>query len=268
MRNSALLLLVLLAGCATKTHHPGEGICTERYTDSVLPPFENHFAKAAAVRAEFRWPVASGRVLTLKVRFFNGDAFQREKVRLYAREWEQASAVLPGTKTHKLRFLFLDDPAPDTDIRIAFVRGGSESLVGIDCRNVLQKDTTTWFGWVDREHSEEEIRSVILHELGHTLGLIHEHQSPGSPIIWDTSAVYAYYKRTQTPPWDSDKVQRNIFYRYSQSEVNWNKFDEHSIMCYEFSSELIKGGGTPWNTDLSVLDKSFIKEIYPVSAPH
>ena len=38
------------------------------------------------------------------------------------------------------------------------------------------------YGWIDADSPEEELRSVVLHEFGHALGLIHEHQNPLSGI--------------------------------------------------------------------------------------
>jgi len=38
---------------------------------------------------------------------------------------------------------------------------------------------------------------TALHEIGHTLGLKHEHQNPYAGIVWDEEEVYAY---TAKPP--------------------------------------------------------------------
>jgi serralysin len=263
MRPVCYLFLVLLTACGTpKKHRLGQGICTERYTGHLFPPFQDHYLKAADHR-EFKWPVNPGEVLVLRVKFLNGGDFQHTMVKFYAKEWEDASALIPGTKKHKIQFVFLGDQAPETEIRIAFGTHGSESLVGSDCRNVGQKESTTLFGWVDQDHGEDDMRAVILHELGHTLGLIHEHQSPKSEILWDSSAVYEFYRTTQNPPWDSAKVNQNIFDRYTEDESNSTEFDERSIMYYEFPEGLARGMVTRWNTVLSALDKSFIKQMYP-----
>ena len=48
--------------------------------------------------------------------------------------------------------------------------GGSWSYIGADAATIPKESFTMNLGFVDR--------STVLHEFGHSLGLIHEHQSP------------------------------------------------------------------------------------------
>ena len=44
-------------------------------------------------------------------------------------------------------------------------------------------------GWIDQNKKPSAIRQVILHEFGHALGAVHEHESPYSTIPWNKDKV-------------------------------------------------------------------------------
>jgi len=111
---------------------------------------------------------------------------------------------------------------------------------------------------------------VIVHEFGHAIGAIHEHSVPTGGIVWNLPAVYRYFGG---PPnnWSKEDIDFNIIQKYSVSQLNGTTFDKRSIMLYSFPPELILGpaslrkSGTPENTQLSTLDKSFIARFYKKS---
>lgn len=52
--------------------------------------------------------------------------------------------------------------------------------------------------------NEKELKRVVTHELGHSLGLLHEQSFPGV-VKWNKSdSVYNYYRETQG--WDREKL--------------------------------------------------------------
>jgi hypothetical protein len=258
------ITFILITSChRSSTSLNNEFICTELFSDSAIA--ESHIPKAVA---EWRtlWPHSIDMGLNLTAKFMNGTSFQRNKVIQYASIWDSASALGWNGK-HKINIIFVSDaypPTAHTDIRIFFDSGGSSSFVGSDCKNIPLDQPTTFFGWVDENHTEEEIRQVILHEFGHALGLVHEHQSPVANIPWNKPKVYKYYHDTQNPPWTQQMVEENIFKLYLTSATNYTKFDSLSIMCYAIPPSLTIGGySTPWNSNLSDTDIKFIKKLYP-----
>ena len=107
-------------------------------------------------------------------------------------------------------------------------------------------------GWLTSETREDEYHRVVLHEFGHALGCIHEHQHPQGGIPWDKAAVYRFYSG---PPnnWNQEQVDRNIFQRYDKSQTQYSKFDPKSIMLYAIPNTLTTGDfETGWNPDAAV----------------
>ena len=80
---------------------------------------------------------------------------------------------------------FAFDDRADAQIRISFLQDGSWSYIGKDALQIPAKDPTMNYGWLKADTEDEEYSRVVLHEFGHSLGAIHEHQSPGVTIPWD-----------------------------------------------------------------------------------
>lgn len=153
-----------------------------------------------------------------------------------------------------LRLEFVDDPT-QANIRISFdPDGGAWSLVGTDALH--QKTGATMnLGWFDAP--------TVMHEFGHMLGMIHEHQNPrGEKIKWNDAAVYKWAKATQG--WSEKMTEQNIIDRYDISSINGSNFDPQSIMLYFFPGSLTTNNkGTHQNLELSGLDVEWISKMYP-----
>lgn len=230
------------------------GMCIDRLPPnqhfSVLSPTQaDSKTRAAALRKKL-WE--TGR--TLRIRFLDGDSSLHRKVETFAQEW---------THYANIKFLFGSDPA--AEVRIAFTQPGSWSLIGKDAiaAQVLKHQPTMNFGWLTRATPNDEVRRVVLHEFGHALGLIHEHQNPATTVPWNREAVYAYYGKAPNH-WTKEQVDVNIFQVYDQALTQFTKFDPHSIMLYPIPTALTTGGyEVAWNSDLSPTDKQFIAQCYP-----
>jgi serralysin len=188
----------------------------------------------------------------LRVRFLDGVPDVQQKVEKYAHQWEQHANI---------KFIFGNDP--EAEIRISFKEKGSWSYIGTDCLSINNDEPTMNYGWLRSDTPEEEYSRVVLHEFGHALGCIHEHQNPTTNIPWDEEAVYQYY---EGPPnnWTKEQVDQNIFRHYSKTITNFTSFDKNSIMLYAIPNSLTKGDyEVDFNRTLSEMDKKFIKEMYP-----
>jgi hypothetical protein len=117
------------------------------------------------------------------------------------------------------------------------------------------------YGWLTPTTPSDEYSRVVLHEFGHALGAIHEHQHPGVNIPWNREAVYSYYDRQG---WSREQVDNNIFRRYESTQLNSSTYDIDSIMHYAIPNELTIGDfEVEWNRVLSARDKIHFAKIYP-----
>lgn len=204
--------------------------------------------KAALVKAA-KWN--SGDIITIS--FLDGVPSVQEKVEQVAKTWV-------GQGMANLKLDFRNDN--NTDVRISFQYSGSWSTIGTECRFVNKPEPTMNYGWLDENSTDEEIRSVVLHEFGHALGLIHEHQNPAGGIKWNKDEVI---KDLSGPPnnWSLDTIKHNLFELYKKENTNFTELNKTSIMMYPIPVRWTTDGfSVGENADLSETDKNFIRQQY------
>ncbi|KAF8149916.1 hypothetical protein B0H34DRAFT_667269 [Crassisporium funariophilum] len=181
---------------------------------------------------------------------------QQRIVRSAVKVWEEYANVV---------FECVDNIASAT-IRISFKpEEGSWSFTGNEALSIRSDTATMNLGLVTGDVSSDEEYASVLHQVGHALGLMHEHQSPtlGDKIILKEKAVVALYQKTGR--WKEPLIKSQIISVYNTHGVsNFLDFDQRSIMLYYMPPEMtMQGLPVRPNMILSDLDKAFITINYP-----
>jgi len=180
----------------------------------------------------------------------------------------------------------------DADIRITFAHE-NQAYSRLGTQSTWYKGSSDQpesmnLGWLDEPHSgsfqwkgvtytfpgctqwcsSNQNGSVIIHEFGHALGAIHEHQNPDGGIDWNEDAVVAYFGGAPNY-WNREQIDFNVIDKYNSTLLNASKFDSESIMLYAFPSSLTNDGtSTQANAILSPKDIEWFEKVYgtPVGA--
>jgi hypothetical protein len=158
------------------------------------------------------------------------------------------------------------DTRDEAEVRIGFMPGdGAWSYLGTQVLDFGPNQRTMNFGWSLRGADGMD---TALHEIGHTLGLPHEHQNPNAGIVWDEEAVYA---DLAAPPnnWPREVTYHNIIRKIPRDAVHGSYWDPNSVMHYPFKKGLIRrpeeynrDGLTPAG-GLSPRDIAWVESFYP-----
>ncbi len=215
----------------------------------MLAPTVRDTARGA-VLADAKW----ARGTAIKFGFIDGADELRDRVAAVAAQWLTRTDV---DLTFERR-----NCADQADIRISFTRRGSWSYLGRYARGIAKDQPTMNFGWLTPESSDAEIQEVVLHEFGHAMGFVHEHQNPDGGMLWDRQRVI---QELSGPPnsWSLEQIETNVLGQYDPRALRSTPFDPDSIMLYPFPASWTEDGrATTNNGDLSPVDIQLARDIY------
>jgi hypothetical protein len=191
-----------------------------------------------------------------------GGKDQQEVVRKAFAMWKALGVGLDFVEVHA---------RSEADVRIAFLEDdGAWSYIGTDVKTKRKDPRTMNFGWSLTEDPADGL-DTALHEIGHTLGLPHEHQNPFAGIVWNEEAVYAALAKAPNR-WSRSTTFHNIIEKLVADEVQGSHWDADSVMHYPFEPGLIdkpaqfRAGITPAG-GLSARDRQWILKFYPQLGP-
>lgn len=243
-------VLVSLPGLAQNKSTKGIGQkygCTSIMQAPGVSSFDTSAGSRGLVDPYYLWDNGS----TLKVRFMSGSPLMRDKVKSYAKEWEQYANI---------HLEFVD--YGDADIRVNLDdKGGHNSVIGQLAKGIPQDVKTMNLDTTDFA-TYDAMHRTVLHEFGHAIGLLHEHYSPLAGIPWNKELVYQELGKSQG--WDKMTVDVNLFQQYALTYTHGTSYDRTSIMHYPVLARWTTNGyAVPWNNNLSVGDKALVASLYP-----
>lgn len=191
-------------------------------------------------RPEKLWPIGT----TIPVAFLDGNPELKAIVETVATQW---------TKFANVKFDF-DASLDGSDVRVSFKDKFSYSYVGTDARGIAKNSPTIMLAITPTSSDRE---SVVLHEFGHVLGLIHEYATPAGRARLDWSTIDKTGAKGMIDV--NLRVQDDL-----PSAYETKPFDPDSIMMTHlpsnwFSPPLQVGA----RTGLSQGDRTFIAMLYP-----
>jgi len=215
------------------------------------PPAANGIlTPRATLLTSARWDIGVIRVAFLPG---HGSPALRDRIKGYAQLWHGADNV-------GVEFRFQEQIDDTVHVRVALGGTGDWSELGRHARNNRNLALPTMNLKLTERTTAKKVMRSVLHEFGHALGLVHEHQIPGEPIQWDREAVIADLRAAG---WSVSEIEAQVLAPYTADESNTGTFDPNSIMLYPIKrSWTLNGFHVDWNRTLSDQDKARIAELY------
>jgi|GEM_PF-6104223 len=203
---------------------------------------------------------ASGQ-LVLPVCFLDGNEKQRQCVREIAPEWTR------GGGANGIVFEFVSGSS--AAVKISFRPDqGYWSLVGNAAKTDAVADRATLtLPNLSEDPTDEHTRFYVLHEFGHVLGLLHEHEHPDAGFQWNVDKIvddllhneFKNRSRQFVQDWVSQEITAvySADYRCDKTMA----FDQHSIMIYPirpgWANKTTQQGHALTNGDLVCAHKAY-----------
>ena len=288
MTSKAILKLLAAGACLTflaagaEAHDPrkGGGIPAKiakrmmEHEKNILSMDDSDAAKGV-YSTMVQWPPTYPK---LRVCFFDGSNAARIAVMEVANHWMRSDIGLrfDWGKKGKPRTCNPDDDKQE-QIRVSFNQPGYWSLLGqassiYAAQNEASLNLEGLGDMKPDQIKSGEAAGVILHEFGHALGLMHEHQSPaavcGKEFNWE---FITNYLSGAPNNWDEETISFNMK-PMSGDDLMMTDFDIKSIMLYSFPAQYYIGGESSKcfiaasNNAISDTDYATVAYMYPAEA--
>ncbi|MFP0198012.1 MULTISPECIES: M12 family metallopeptidase [Pseudomonas] len=200
----------------------------------------------------------TGKTLKILVYRFNEHSFEAVK--------KGASKWLPYVN---LKFDFFEMDEEDIygsdeflgDIRVDFqplMNDAGSSRIGTDALTGDPQNPSMTLG-INFDSSNYE--TTVIHEFGHALGMLHEHQHPDAEIPWNREQTYLYFSSLG---FSRTEVDTQVFQRERVPGQTYTPYDRDSVMHYYISNSITDGDWhQPLNNTISQGDIAFMRKIYP-----
>lgn len=108
----------------------------------------------------------------------------------------------------------------------------------------------------------DDFRHRVLHEFGHMLGFIHEHQTPAATLQWDIDAICSD-PAVKARGWGPGDIEAQVIAHLEGLPASSSRYDASSVMHYPFPPGWVKGAHpTPPNARLSEDDIEGVRRVF------
>lgn len=197
----------------------------------------------------------------LAVAFMDGGSAElQNKIIAHANAWG-------GPSGGNVRFRLTGNVA-DAQVRIARVpQQGYWSYLGVELLSIPGNQQTLNLDSFSMGTPDREFHRVVRHEIGHTMGMPHEHMRPELVARLNVAKTIRYFQQTQG--WSAAEVRAQVLTPLDPRTLTAGPIDQDSIMCYQLPGSItIDGQPIRGGNDINAADLAFCRRIYPpINAP-
>ena len=198
----------------------------------------------------------------IKIFFETSEKELIEEILFVANEWSNYSSI---------KFVY-EKNLKKADIHLTLKKDfGFYSAIGLQSKVLLSKNKPSMNldpNWgLEKGFSEKNnfkfkyCKAMVIHEFGHALGFIHEHQREDRPFEFNIDYIKNNYLKMGMPSYKA--AVENIIKKYSINRINYSDFDYKSIMIYPFKGkETLQKISIEIPLELSKNDKNKVGKIY------